>query len=79
MTAVRKKLLQTYERGDGGISGYAVGLKNRDGEEVILVARSMEAIVRSAEIAGLGEVEVDRIQSVVVLPRCSVLEEVKGD
>lgn len=79
MKAVGKNLLQTYERGDGGINGYAVGLKNRDGEEVILVARSMEAIVRSAEIAGLGEVEVDRIQSVVVLPRCSVLDEVKGD
>jgi len=79
MMAPAKKMLQTYERTNGGINGYAVALKNKDGEEVILVARSMDTVVRSAELAGLGKVELDRVQSVAVLPRCSVLDEVKGD
>jgi hypothetical protein len=76
---LKRKLLQTYERTNGGINGYAVAAKNQAGEEVILVAPSMEAIVRSAKFAGLCELNMDRVQSVVVLPRCSVLDEVKGD
>jgi hypothetical protein len=74
-----KKLLQTYERTNGGINGFAVAAKNQAGEEVILVAASIETVARSAKFAGLHEVDLDRIQSVAVLPRCSVLDEVKGD
>jgi hypothetical protein len=78
MTAPAKKLLQTYERANGGISGYAVALKQR-GVEIILVAAERDQVATAAQIAGLGEVNMDRIQNVVVLPRCSVLDEVKGD
>ena len=37
MTALAKKLLQTYERANGGVAGYAVALKQR-GVEIILIA-----------------------------------------
>jgi hypothetical protein len=79
MAKPEKKLLQTFERTTGGINGYAVGAKNRAGEEVILIAPSVDTIARSAQFAGVTDVDMDRIQSVVVLPRCSVLDEVKGD
>jgi hypothetical protein len=78
MTTSAKKLLQTYERANGGISGYAVALKQR-GVEIILVAAERGQVATAARIAGLGEVNMDRIQNVVVLPQCSVLDEVKGD
>lgn len=78
MTPPAKKLLQTYERANGGISGYAVALKQR-GVEIILVAAERDQVVTAAQIAGLGEVNMDRIQNVVVLPRCAVLDEAKGD
>jgi hypothetical protein len=76
MTAPAKKLLQTYERANGGISGYAVALKQR-GVEIILVAAEQDQVAIAAQIAGLGEVNMDRIQNVVVLPRCSALDEQK--
>ena len=78
MTAPAKKLLQTYERTNGGISGYAVALK-QSGVEIILVAAERHQVAMAAQIAGLGEVNMDRIQNVVVLPRRSALDEVKGD
>jgi hypothetical protein len=78
MSAAGKKLLQTYERTNGGVNGYAVSLK-KDGIELILVAAEMGQVEHAAKVAGLGEVNLDRIQSVAVLPRCSVLDDVKGD
>lgn len=78
MSAARKQLLKTYERTNGGINGYAVSLK-KDGIELILVAAEMGQVEHAAKVAGLGEVNLDRVQSVVVLPRCSVLDEVKAD
>jgi hypothetical protein len=78
MTAGHKKLLQTFERMNGGVNGYAVSLQ-KDGIENVLVAAERGQVEHAAKLAGLGEVEMDRIQSVAVLPRCSVLDEVKGD
>lgn len=78
MSAAGKRLLQTYERTNGGINGHAVSLK-KDGVEIILVAAERSQVEHAARLAGLGEVNMDRVQSVVVLPRCSVLDEVKGD
>ena len=78
MTGASKKLLQTYERTNGGINGHAVSLK-KDGIEIALVAAELDQVEYAVKLAGLGEVNMDRVQSVVVLPRCSVLDEVKGD
>lgn len=77
MKAERKKLLQTYERTNGGINGHAVSLK-KDGVEIILVAAERCQVGHAARLAGLGEVDMSRVQSVVVLPRCSVVDE-EGD
>jgi len=35
--------------------------------------------VRASQVGAAGEMHLDRIQTAVVLPRCSVLDEVKGD
>ena len=78
MKAEGKKLLQTFERTNGGVNGHAVSL-TKDGIEFILVAAEVGQVEHAAKLAGLGEVNLDRIQSVAVLPRCSVLDEVKGD
>lgn len=78
MKTARKKLLQTYERTNGGINGHAVSLK-KGGVEIILVAAERGQVEQAARLAGLGEVDMSRVQSVVVMPRCSVLDEVKGD
>jgi predicted regulator of Ras-like GTPase activity (Roadblock/LC7/MglB family) len=78
MSKPAKSLLQTFERTNGGVTGFAVALK-QGGVEIILIAAERDQVAMAAEIAGLGEVNMDRIQNVVVLPRCSVLDEVKGD
>lgn len=76
MTATVKKLLQTYERANGGVYGHAVALKHGD-VELILIAAERDQVAKAATLAGLGEVDLDRIQNVVVLPRHSVLDEVE--
>lgn len=78
MTSAAKNLLATYKRANGGVYGHAVALKHGD-VEIILVAAKRDQVVSAARLAGLGEVNLDRIQNVVVLPRCSVLDEVTGD
>jgi len=67
MTAASKRLLQTYERTNGGTNGHAVSII-KDGIEFILVAAEVDQVEHAAKLAGLGEVNMDRIQSVVVLP-----------
>ena len=76
MAKSTKKLLQTFERTNGGVTGHAVAMK-RGGVEIILIAAERDQVALAAEIAGLGEVDMDRIQNVVVLPRCSVLDEME--
>lgn len=76
MNAEAKNLLQTYERANGGVYGHAVALKRGD-VEIILIAAERDQVAKAAELAGLGEVDLDRIQNVVVLPRHSVLDEVE--
>lgn len=78
MTAVSMKLLQTYERTNGGVNGHAVSLK-KDGVEIILVAAERGQVVRAARLAGLSEVDMSRVQSVIVLPLCSVVDEMNLD
>lgn len=78
MANQEKKLLQTFERTNGGINGYAVSLK-KDGIEVILVAAEMGQVEHAAKLAGLGEVDMNRVQNVVVLPLCSVFNESSTD
>jgi hypothetical protein len=77
MTAGNKKLLQTFERMNGGVNGHGIAPEgwHRDRPR----GRRARQVEHAAKLAGLCEVEMDRIQSVAVLPRCSILDEVKGD
>lgn len=72
MSKSAKNLLQTFDRSSGGITGHAVSLK-KDGLEIILVAAELGQVEHAAKLAGLGEVDMSRVQNVMVLPLCSVL------
>jgi hypothetical protein len=78
MTAARKNLLQTYDRTNASIAGHAVSLI-KDGIEIILVAAERGQVEHAAKLAGLGEVDMSKVRSVVILQTCSVVNEVKGD
>jgi hypothetical protein len=74
MAKPTKKLLQTFERTSGGVTGHAVALK-LGGLELILVASERDQVEKAAKIAGLGVVDVERIQNVLVLPLHAMADE----